>query len=406
MDCPKLRYGLEAFPVEHEGQKMVVLRDRSGFCEGSLLLSPPVADLLVHMDGKNTFRDLQLRFMRRTGEVLFSEKLQEIVQMLDDHYMLENEKFIRKAGEEAARFLRDPVRRAKYAGKSYPAEPEALVEELKSYFDAARTEFERAASSANEQRLVALVAPHIDIQAGGPCFASAYKAVGEAIHPTTWVVLGTAHEPLDNYFALTTKDFETPLGLVRHDPEICEELLRLAPRDLRAGEYSHHREHTIEFQCVFLAYSQPQAKIVPLLCSFSLEDWEENMDYLDEVAAIIRQVFTAEGRSVGLIASVDLAHIGPRYGDNFRPGQAVLSHHLTADVELLKTLENCDSQAFIRHLQRDRNARRVCGLAPLYMLARILDGSAHGRLLLHEHAVVDQHHSFVTFASMAFYQTG
>jgi MEMO1 family protein len=403
MDYPKLRHGLEALPVEHEGQKMIVLRDRSGLCEASLLLSPLLADLLMHMNGKNSLRDLQARYMRYTGEILFSEKLQAIVQMLDDHYMLENEKFIRRAGEEAASFLRGPVRRMQYAGKSYPADPKALADELKSYFNAAGGGPQSVGLHSDGQRLVALVAPHIDLQAGGPCFASAYKAAGEAIHPTTWFILGTAHEPLDNYFALTSKDFETPLGLVRHDSVCCEELLRLAPRDLRAGEYSHHREHTIEFQCVFLSTIQPLSKIVPLLCSFSLEDWEADKDYLEEMATIIKNVALTGGRSVGFIASVDLAHIGPRYGDNFQPSQAVLKYHLSADLDLLKTLENCDSQAFMRNLRRDRNARRVCGLAPLYVLARILEGWAHGRLLHHDHAVVDQHNSFVTFASMAFY---
>ncbi|MBZ4660138.1 MAG: hypothetical protein JG766_2061, partial [Desulfacinum sp.] len=48
------------------------------------------------------------------------------------------------------------------------------------------------------------------------------------------------------------------------------------------------------------------------------------------------------------------------------------------------------------------NARKVCGSAPLYVLAKVLSGRAAGRVLDHAHAVVDPQGSFVTFAAMAF----
>jgi hypothetical protein len=56
-------------------------------------------------------------------------------------------------------------------------------------------------------------------------------------------------------------------------------------------------------------------------------------------------------------------------------------------------------------ISREHNRRRVCGMAPLYMLAKILEGRAGGKILQHRHATVDQHDSFVTFASMAFYES-
>lgn len=404
-EYPKLRYGLEAFPVEHDGQTMVLLRDRIGFCEEPLLVSPIVAELLMRMDGTHSLRDLQAHFMRRTGQLLFSEKLQEILAKLNEHLFLENDAFYQRAAEEAARFLRDPVRRMQHAGKSYSADPEQLMQQLSAFFAAAAGLEETLQTVLDQRKLMALVAPHIDLQAGGPCFAAAYKAVMKAASPpTTWVVLGTGHEPIENFFALTPKDFETPLGLVTHDEQFCQELIRRVARDIRAGEYSHRREHTIEFQAVFLAHVQPRAKIVPLLCSFSLEDWSANRDYIDETARMLRGLAeSAEGR-VGFIASVDLAHIGPRYGDPFKPHQGVIAEHLRADRSLLQTVEQCDPQQFVTILQRENNERKICGLAPLYVLAKILEGRAAGKLLQHSHATVDAEGSFVTFAGMAFYE--
>lgn len=403
-EYPKLRYGLEAFPVEHDGQTMLLLRDRSGFCEEPLLVSPIVAELLMCMDGTHSLRDLQAHFMRRTGQLLFLEKLQEILAKLNEHLFLENDAFYQRAAEEAARFLQDPVRRMQHAGKSYPADPRQLLQQLSGFFAAAASPEETLPAASDQCKVMALVAPHIDLQAGGPCFAAAYKALMKAASPpTTWVVLGTGHEPIENSFALTPKDFETPLGLVVHDKEFCQQLLKRAARDIRAGEYSHRREHTIEFQAVFLAHVLPQAKIVPLLCSFSLEDWEANRDYIDDTAGTLRDLAESADGRVGFIASVDLAHIGPRYGDRFKPHRGVIAEHLTADRMLLQALEQCDPEKFIAILQRENNARRVCGLAPLYLLAKILEGRAAGKLLQHTHATVDAEGSFVTFAGMAFY---
>lgn len=405
-DYPKLRYGLEAFPVEHEGQKMVLLRDRIGFSPAPLLVSPILAELLLRMDGNNSLRDLQTHYMRRTGELLFSEKIEAVLDMLDKHFFLENERFLQRAGEEVGRYLQDPVRRMQYAGKSYPADARELLQQLQGFFSSARGGPATPAVGTDERSLVGLVAPHIDLQAGGPCFAHAYKALLEAkAPPTTWVILGTGHEPVENFFAVTPKDFETPLGVVKHDADFCAALTRLAPCDLRAGEYSHHREHAIEFQAVFLAFSQPGASIVPLLCSFSLEDWDSREEYIDSTAGLLRELAAARAGRVGFIASVDLAHIGPRYGDRFRPHEGTLAQHLTADLELLKCLEECDARRFIQILRRERNQRRICGLAPLYVLARILAGRAVGKLLHHSHVTVDQDNSLVTFAGMAFYAT-
>ena len=185
--------------------------------------------------------------------------------------------------------------------------------------------------------------------------------------------------------------------------EFCQELQQRAPRDLMAGEYLHRKEHTIEFQAVFLSHTQPSARIVPLLCSFSLEDWERDFAYIDEVAGVLRNLAQEANHTVGFLASVDLAHIGPRYGDLFRPHAATIREHLEADLEVLESLAKCDHTEFMQRVGRGRNRRRICGMAPLYVLARILGGSAEGELLEHTYAVVDNQNSFVTFASMAFY---
>jgi AmmeMemoRadiSam system protein B len=290
-----------------------------------------------------------------------------------------------------------------HAGQSYPGDPALLKQELASYFLSEAGGPGAPQEATSRRPLLGLVAPHIDIKAGGPCYAHAYKTLCESLAPRTWVILGTGHQPLQNFFALTRKDFETPLGVVKGDKQWGETFLQRAPRDVCLDEYAHCREHTIEFQAVFLALCQPRAQIVPMLCSFSLEDFETEQGYIDEVAALLRELASTCGYPVGFLASVDLAHIGPRYGDRNQPHSGTVREHLEADRELLATLENCDAGAFIQKLRREHNRRRICGLAPLYVLAKVLEGQARGKVLHHVHAGVDQHNSFVSFASMAFF---
>jgi MEMO1 family protein len=401
LDFPKLRSGLQAIPFEQRGQRLILLRDSLGYAPDSLLIPMNYASILMQMNGENSLRDLQAYYVRMTGNLLYMENLEDLVEKLDENLYLDNERFQRLILREINEFREDPIRRMQHAGNSYPSDPGLLRSKLDSYYTGL-PQFGREGRK-NGKRLVALMVPHIDLNAGGVCFAHAYQAASAANSPATWVVLGTGHEPVENYFALTLKDFETPFGLVPCDQNYGRKLLDRSPRDLLVGEYNHRKEHTIEFQALFLAHSQPSSRIVPLLCSFALEEWEADRSYIDEMAGLLRDLAQAEGPGVGFIASVDLAHIGPRYGDPFHPHAGAIQEHLDADAELLESLGKCSAEGFMQLISRERNRRRVCGMAPLYMFAKILEGLADGEILEHSHAIVDNRNSFVTFASMAFY---
>ncbi len=404
-DYPKLRNGLEALPIEHSGQKMFVLRDRIGYAPDSLVFSPAVVSILANMNGGNSVRDLQAGFMRQTGQLLYIEELHNLVKTLDEHLFLDNDRFRSFAAKETAAFLHSPVRKMRHAGQSYPGDPEKLRKTLDSFFDPEHggPGFPDPAT-ARAEKMVGLVAPHIDLNAGGACFAHAYKAASEAQAPKTWIVLGTGHDFIQNCFALTVKDFETPLGPVRCDTSICDELLRRAQFDIRASEYSHRTEHTIEFQAVFLSYMQPPARIVPILCSFGHEEWSSCRRIVDDFARNLADLVFGGQYSAGIIASVDLAHVGPRYGDRYKPHQTTIQENLSSDESLLKLLEKCRADDFIQTINRDENSRKICGVAPLYTMAKAFEGRATGTTLRHSHAIVDADGSFVTFASMAFYR--
>jgi AmmeMemoRadiSam system protein B len=256
-----------------------------------------------------------------------------------------------------------------------------------------------------------LVIPHIDFARGGPCYAWGYHELEGAPFPDRFLILGTVHTPIAEPFALTRKDFETPLGTVETDQGFMDRLLAGAGNGYLRDEPAHRAEHSIELQAVFLRHRTPSARpvrIVPVLCG-SLHRFVEGRRTpggdrdIDAFIATLQDTMTALGGRTVVMASADLAHVGPRFGDphQMTPGQ--LREVADADRAMLQSVEAGDAEAFFRAVARDGDRRRVCGLPPIYTLLRLLPG-ARGRLLRYSQWPDPQ--GTVTFAAVALYAGG
>ena len=254
-----------------------------------------------------------------------------------------------------------------------------------------------------------LVAPHIDVSSGGPAFAWAYHALAQSNPPDRFVILGTGHQGADNLFALTMKDFETPLGVATTDRTFVDRLASEAPVDYFKDELLHRTEHVIEFQVLFLQHlygGSARFPIVPILCSFDPEFFfrsefnRQTEIFRDFVSRLNRTIAESPGRTC-VIASVDLDHIGPRYGDNVHPGQTEINRSLDADRELLALLSNGDDERFLHTVRRLNPRHKICGFSPLYTMIKAMHLGT-GRLLSLDYTTVDNQNSFVTFAAMVF----
>ena len=94
MTLPALRH-IDAFPVEHEGQQYICLRDPEGGVEGQLMLTPPAFFIACQLDGKHDLVDIQYDFARQFGgHILLAEDIHRIVAHLDDHGFLQTERFV------------------------------------------------------------------------------------------------------------------------------------------------------------------------------------------------------------------------------------------------------------------------------------------------------------------------
>jgi len=405
-EYPRLR-PVDAFPAVVSGQQVVCLRDPQQYCQTVVYVPAQTASILGLLDGRHSLLDIQEAFARRFGVLLFREQLLEVIRSLDDHLLLDSPRFADRRAEVEAEFRRARARPAFLAGQGYPAEPEALRRQLDGYFTVQDGPGETPPSPA-AAGLAGLVVPHIDFARGGPCYAWGYRELEGAPPADRFLILGTVHAPILRPFALTRKDFETPLGVVETDQEFMDRLLAGAGEGYLGEEVAHRGEHSIEFQAVFLRHRLPAAhpvRIVPILCGSFHRFVEERRSpgeapEIEAFVAILREAMATLGGRTVILASADLAHVGPRFGDPraITPGQ--LREVGEADREMLAAVEAGDAEAFYRAVSRDGDRRRICGLPPIYTLLRLLPG-ASGRLLRYSQWADPQ--GTVTFAAVALY---
>ena len=393
-----------------EGREVVCLRDPTGLTPAVLTVPRSLAPILALFDGTRSLVDVQGEIMRACGELVLRSQLESMLEVLDEHLFLEGPRADAERARQRAAFLDAPTRPAFLAGRSYDAEPDALAAALAGHFET--PDGPGPIGSPRDVRVQGLVAPHIDFTRGGPAYAWAYRALAEARDADCFIVLGTAHAGLDGHsFAATAKAYETPFGRLEVDREVLDAVTRRAPDDLFAAELAHRGEHSVEFQAVWLRYLWHRAgggerRIVPLLASFVHECLLRGKSPAGEpgvetVLDALQGAMATVPRRYCVVAGADLAHVGPRYGDEWRADGPQLARVQSEDRALLAPVVRADADGFFAEALRQQDRNRICGLSPIYALLRLQPGGT-GRLL--HYGQWPDPEGAVTFASVSFEQ--
>ena len=413
-DKPRVR-PVEAFPVQQDGKTLVYLKDPLNFAT-PLGISPAGYFVLAHFDGQHSFTDVQEAYCKQFGSLLMSDDLKSFVDMLDQHYYLDSERFRDYKNAVVLEFRNQTTRVPAHVGGVYKADPEELKTQLEGFFSAPNGPgLPNSQLAGSTPR--AIVAPHIDFHRGGPAYAWAYKPLAESDGADLYILLGTSHYSGQTPYILTLKNFATPLGLVETDRDFVQRLQAKCAEDCFPDEYLHRGEHSLEFQVVFLKYLAQQRaaltgrpekpfKIVPILVS-SFHSAVVNQTLPEKDSAVgtflrtLRDLAALESRRVCFVAGVDLAHVGRQFGDREPITDDFLKWVESEDQELVNRLVALDAPGFFNAVAKDQDKRRICGFSPLYSLIHLLDG-ARGNHLKYSQAFTPETGSAVTFSSLIF----
>jgi MEMO1 family protein len=408
MDKPKIR-PVEALPVEQQGQTFILLRDPTGIAPEPILIGTGAYFLVAQMDGTNERLDLQAAFARRFGEIIPSEQIQQLIEALDRAYFLDSVRYAERVRAVAEEFARNPQRPAALAGLAYEKDPIQLRQEIAAFFKRPGAPGEIPTPCSDDRGLSGLISPHIDPRRGGAAYAHAYAQLLTRERPELVIILGTSHYGVGpELFAATRKAYATPLGVVRTEHRFVERLAaRYKDGDLFKHELLHRNEHSIEFQALFLAWALGTVgyEVVPVLVG-SFHEMVlsgETPAYDQRVRGFIealRSELEADSRRALIIAGVDFAHVGRKFGDSFSVDEKVAQWVKYEDLTLIENIKRGDPDGFFADVAKDRDARKICGLSPMYTQLELLRDHP-ARLLMHDVAMEPQTESAVSFASLA-----
>jgi AmmeMemoRadiSam system protein B len=362
-------------------------------------------ELLRILDGRLSLTDLAAEVVRGSHDVRAASTVRDFIGQLDRLLLLDSPRFHEAWARLRQAYHQLEIRQAMFAGVSYPEAPAELETFLDEHFAAAGRLRDEAATTPPAGRPRALLQPHLDPRRAGPTIARALLELDPAgSDPLRVVVWGVGHQLLGDLFALTRKHFETPLGQVRCDTAFVDAVAARLGDDAWRGELAHRDEHSIEFASIYLRRRfGDRVRIVPILVgSFHalLED-ERGPREVPAFEALIEAVRAAERELPGAtvhVASVDLSHIGVRFGDPV-PDERTLAEVEAQDRTALDAAGRGDAEGWYTTIAKHDDSTRVCGWGATYAMLRAAEPGA-GRLLRYEGSK-EEGGSLVSIAAMA-----
>ena len=420
---PRMRH-VDVIPVEVQGTRAFYLRDPLAFAAEPLVLGTAGLFIVSRLDGRHTADQVRGAALRQfPGSDIGLAEIRGLLATLSKGCYLEDHVSAARIDRVRAEFERAEVRPAWHAGTAYPQDRRELAAMLDRFFAAPAQDTEPARPANSTHQLAAVMCPHIDLRAGGEIYPPAFRALADAAGEPPielYVILGVAHnggtEPGRSFVIASDKHYATPLGQAPTDRRVIEEWSHRAGRDVTERQWLHRTEHSVEFPLLFLHYIQahadlPRYAVVPVLLGgvdrylHTGEDPLQAPEVAAELAAL-RAAVDASGKRALYLLSVDLAHIGPKFGHQERIDDAAAAACEQADRELLGYAERFDAAGFTRALHNDRNCRNVDAVSGLFSLYPLLAGAeCRGSLLSYGQNRQPDTGSLVSYASMAFYRT-
>ena len=385
---PRLR-PLDFKPVVYQGQPMWFLHDPLQLSQKQLFLPQGMGPLLVFMDGTRTVEEIHAAFCAQVGVELDPQITLNALARLNEACLLDNDAARSAKQTQLFEYRLQPYRPPALAGHGYPADPVELSGLLNSYAPIQR-------GSAWQGR--GIVSPHIDYERGGPVYAKVWQEAETAVLEADLVLIfGTDHYGGPGTITLTPQPYATPYGVLPTDLDLITHLAEAVGIEAAfADELNHRHEHSVELSAVWLHHVFQQAgrkpcPMVPILVG-SFQHLVSNGKHPRDDGRIAAFLQTLQretaGKRVLSVASVDLAHVGPGFGDPFVMDQARRAQLTDEDRQLMAAALDGDAETWYKQIAAVEDRNRICGFAPTYLMLRYL-GPSSGIQVAYDHCPAD-----------------
>jgi AmmeMemoRadiSam system protein B len=356
----------------HEGQPSLLIQDPLNLSEQYLILPQALGPALMLCDGEHDAQAITVAMVTDFGIRIEVDMVESLVEALDQSLFLENERSAAGMAEVLRTYREAPFREPRIAGNGYPADPA----ELRVFFDDYLHEVGEVTPMPADGQ--AIFSPHIDYQRGGEVYAQVWK---RAVEMAKWadlvIVLATDHFSGDNQITLTRQNYATPYGVLPTAIPVVEQLVEaIGEEKAFAGELYHIREHSIELVVTWLHHMREgrPVDLVPILTG-GFHNFMENGDRPEDDPDLRALLDILEGasaeRNVLVVASGDMAHIGPAFGTD--PVGIIQRADLRVhDDALIERLAAGDADGFWDVIKEYEDAKNVCGVSPFYLTLKLV----------------------------------
>lgn len=273
----------------------------------------------------------------------------------------------------------------------YPGDPKELADSIQNYLNQVP---ERTTST---RQIKAAIVPHAGHRYSGKTAAYVYKAVAKQPYNRV-MLLGPSHHAAFRGASIASVDaFETPLGKVPLDRQVCDALLQ--SETIHENDDAHRPEHCLEIQLPFLQTVLPDVKIVPLLIGYELTP-EECMEIAGRIKPFLDE-------KTLLMISSDFTHQGANfhfipYAPN-TPLMAIPPIIRALDFRAVNDILTQNLRGYWQFV--DRSGITICGRNAIKILLAALPAQTSAGVLHYETSgeITGDYQSSVSYCAIAFY---
>jgi len=386
---PHLR-PLQPVPVRNkEGQPFIALRDPSMLSEQTMVVPATHMVILQQFQGERSLDEIASHTRAPIKHV------QDLAQGLDKLGLLWGPTFEQLESELKDRLEKSgafAIGASGMMGKT----PEECRTKIEEYL--ANTEDPEV-----EGEPIAIVAPHLDYDRGWPNYAAAYHTLRNVKRPDRIVILGTNHFGIGDGVVLTEYGFETPMGRVSSDKQVVDKIVERLGRPVVVDQLDHVAEHSIQLHLPWLQYFYPDIPVVAALIPDPLADMiEEDGKRItgEAFADTLEDVLSEVGGKTLFVASCDLSHVGPQFGEP-RPvddnRKVEVERH---DRDMMAKFLASDVDEFIAAMKWSSNPTRWCSIGSMAAILRLVKPQ-QVELLDYRQACDEKGFALVSSAAMA-----
>ena len=363
--------------IQRQDGVFLHLEDDLGIAQTAVQIPQNLTPILLLCDGTRTLESINGGLLLQ-GISIGQERISNLLEQLDDALLLENGKYAAEKNKAIQKYRHSEHRPMSFAGTIYPA----AVSDLDLFIKESKARFE-ASEKAEEYQgdIQGLLSPHIDFARGYATYAELWKeSEGHLEDIEQVILLGTDHSGGLGSITPTMQNYQTPYSDLEPDLTGIKLLeSAIVGKDPYNEELHHIKEHSIELALTWLhnALEGRSFKLLPVLCgSFQKFIVDKQSPTEDETISNVIEALTEyrkKSRTL-VIAAGDLAHMGPEFGDSAPMDEVALADLASKDHISLATIEKGEPEDFFDASAEESDARKICGLTPIYLMGKVLDG--------------------------------